>query len=37
MNALRLCIVGASKGPSLFEIAALLKKEEILRRIRSTI
>ncbi|MDR3183777.1 MAG: glutamate--tRNA ligase [Prevotellaceae bacterium] len=37
MNAFRLCIVGASKGPDLFEIAALLKKEEILRRINSII
>ncbi|MDR2815504.1 MAG: glutamate--tRNA ligase, partial [Proteiniphilum sp.] len=37
MNAFRLCIVGASKGPSLFEIAALLKKEEILQRMKSII
>jgi glutamyl-tRNA synthetase len=37
MNAFRLCVVGASKGPSLFEIAALLKKEEILRRMHSII
>ncbi|MDR3180833.1 MAG: glutamate--tRNA ligase [Prevotellaceae bacterium] len=37
MNAFRLCIVGASKGPGMFEIAALLKKEEILRRMNSVI
>jgi glutamyl-tRNA synthetase len=37
MNAFRLCIVGGSKGPSMFEMAALLKKEEILRRIKSVI
>jgi glutamyl-tRNA synthetase len=37
MNAFRLCIVGASKGPSMFEIAAFLKKEEILRRLKAVI
>jgi glutamyl-tRNA synthetase len=37
MNAFRLCIVGASKGPSMFEIAALLKKEIILKRIHSVV
>jgi glutamyl-tRNA synthetase len=33
MNAFRLCIVGASKGPGIFEIIAMLGKEESLRRI----
>ncbi|MFA5781447.1 MAG: glutamate--tRNA ligase, partial [Bacteroidales bacterium] len=33
MNALRLCIVGASLGPDLFEIIGLLGKEEAIRRI----
>jgi glutamyl-tRNA synthetase len=37
MNAFRLCIVGASKGPNMFEIVALLKKKEILRRMNSVI
>jgi glutamyl-tRNA synthetase len=37
MNAFRLCVVGASKGPGMFEIAALLKKDEILRRMKSII
>ena len=37
MNAFRLCIVGAPKGPSLFEIAALLQKKEILRRMNSVL
>jgi glutamyl-tRNA synthetase len=37
MNAFRLCIVGASKGPSMFEIAALLKKEIILERMHSVV
>ena len=33
MNAFRLCVVGASKGAGMFEIIALLGKEETLRRI----
>ncbi|MDR2448925.1 MAG: glutamate--tRNA ligase [Prevotellaceae bacterium] len=37
MNAFRLCIVGAPKGPGMFEIIALLKKKEILRRMNSVI
>jgi glutamyl-tRNA synthetase len=37
MNAFRLCIVGASKGPGMFEIAAFLKKDEILRRMKAVI
>ena len=35
MNAFRLCVVGASKGPGMFEITAMLGKEEILRRIKA--
>jgi glutamyl-tRNA synthetase len=37
MNAFRLCVVGASKGPGMFDIAELLQKEEILRRIRAIV
>ena len=37
MNAFRLCIVGVPKGPDMFEIAALLKKKEILRRMNSVL
>jgi glutamyl-tRNA synthetase len=33
MNALRLLMVGASAGPDLFEILALLGKKEVIRRI----
>ncbi|MDR0693866.1 MAG: glutamate--tRNA ligase [Prevotellaceae bacterium] len=33
MNALRLCIVGASKGPGLFDIIALLGNEKFHERI----
>ena len=33
MNALRICIVGASVGPDLFEIIGMLGKEETIRRI----
>lgn len=34
MNAFRLCVVGASMGPGMFEIAALLGKEEVVSRIK---
>ena len=37
MNAFRLCIVGASKGPSMFEIINLIGKEETLRRIEKSL
>jgi glutamyl-tRNA synthetase len=37
MNAFRLCVVGSSKGPGMFEIASLLEKEKILKRIKSVI
>lgn len=33
MNSLRLAIVGASKGPGMFDICALIGKDETLRRI----
>ncbi len=33
MNAFRLCVVGESKGPGMFEIAALIGKNEVLERI----
>jgi len=33
MNALRLCIVGASKGPGMAAIMAIIGKEETLKRI----
>lgn len=33
MNALRICIVGASFGPDLFDIIDMLGKEEAIRRI----
>jgi glutamyl-tRNA synthetase len=32
MNALRLLIVGALKGPHLFDIIAILGKDETLKR-----
>jgi len=34
MNALRICLVGASAGPDLFTIIEMLGKEETVRRIR---
>jgi glutamyl-tRNA synthetase len=37
MNAWRLLMVGTAKGPSLFHMAALLGKEEVLRRIEAGI
>jgi glutamyl-tRNA synthetase len=37
MNAFRLCIVGAGKGPHLFDIIALIGKEESLRRLQAGI
>ncbi len=33
MNAFRLLIVGAAKGPHLFDIIAVIGKEETLERI----
>lgn len=37
MNLLRLCLVGESKGPGLFQIAELIGKEETTSRIRQAI
>jgi glutamyl-tRNA synthetase len=36
MNALRLCIVGAAKGPGMADIMSIIGKEETLRRIANT-
>jgi len=35
MNALRLCLVGTSKGPGIFDISEILGKEEVILRIRN--
>ncbi|MCL2097342.1 MAG: glutamate--tRNA ligase [Bacteroidales bacterium] len=35
MNAFRLCVVGASKGPGMFEIITMLGKKETLQRIKA--
>jgi glutamyl-tRNA synthetase len=37
MNCLRLAIVGAAKGPDLFDIIATLGKEETIQRIKKAI
>lgn len=37
MNAFRLCVVGASKGPHMFDIIELIGKEETLSRIDTAI
>jgi glutamyl-tRNA synthetase len=37
MNALRLCIVGAGKGPDLFEIIELIGKSETITRINKAV
>lgn len=37
MNAFRLCIVGASKGPHMFDIVELIGKEETIRRLKRAI
>lgn len=37
MNAFRLCVVGESKGPHMFDITELLGKEETIRRIQKAI
>jgi glutamyl-tRNA synthetase len=37
MNLFRLCMVGAAKGPNLFEIIAFIGKEETLQRIAATV
>lgn len=35
MNAFRLCIVGAPKGPHMFDIIALIGKQETLKRLKN--
>ena len=35
LNALRLCLVGAAKGPHLFDIIELIGKDETLNRIKT--
>jgi len=37
MNTLRLCLVGASKGPDLFEIVEIIGKEETIQRIDTAV
>ena len=37
MNAFRLTLVGEGKGPHMFDISAVLGKEETLRRIRRAV
>jgi glutamyl-tRNA synthetase len=37
MNAFRLTLVGEGKGPHIFDITAVLGKEESLRRIRRAV
>ncbi|NTW33523.1 MAG: glutamate--tRNA ligase [Bacteroidetes bacterium] len=37
MNALRICIVGASTGPDLFEIISMIGKDETIKRINFAI
>ncbi|MFC2128344.1 glutamate--tRNA ligase [Bacteroidota bacterium] len=37
MNPLRLCIVGANKGPGMFEILGLLGKKEVISRVQTAI
>ncbi len=37
MNAWRLALVGASRGPGLFDLAEILGKEEVLRRMESAV
>lgn len=36
-NAWRVCLVGAGKGPDMYELAAFLGKEETLRRMKAAI
>ena len=37
MNALRLSLVGAPKGPHLFDITEIIGKEETIKRIQNAI
>jgi glutamyl-tRNA synthetase len=37
MNAFRLCIVGEGKGPHMFDITAIIGKEETLSRLEKAV
>jgi glutamyl-tRNA synthetase len=37
MNAFRLSVVGAAKGPHMFDITSLIGKEETIQRIQRAI
>lgn len=37
MNAFRLAVVGECKGPHMFDITAILGKEETIKRIKKAI
>ncbi len=37
MNAFRICLVGAARGPHLFDITSVLGQEETVRRIRKAV
>lgn len=37
MNAFRLAVVGACRGPHMFDVTELMPKEEVIRRIRTAI
>ena len=37
MNAFRLCVVGESKGPHMFDIIELIGKEETLARLKKAL
>ena len=37
MNAFRICLVGAARGPHIWEITDILGKEETLRRVRTAL
>ena len=37
MNAFRICLVGAARGPHIWEITGVLGKEETLRRVRTAL
>jgi glutamyl-tRNA synthetase len=37
MNAFRICLVGAARGPHIWNITDVLGKEETLRRVRTAL
>jgi glutamyl/glutaminyl-tRNA synthetase len=37
LNPFRLCLVGAAKGPHLFDIIEIIGKEEVIKRIEGAI